>query len=383
MNKKIVQLTIVVIFSFIYQGCKHDLNKKMVSDVIGVKDFIITDTNRIDPNYGGFRLLNLRIWYPSEKNTINKNSKKSSYYYGIESIKAHSTYWSNEDINFVESIKANSFYNLQIAKSKTKFPLLIFSPSLGGNLSRYTYYAEQFAKNGFVVLAVNHLHESEFVFDKKSKLYETNQQFHDSLINLKIPEEISADRYRRVKGKRQKVLGEDLLFCLNEIENLNKTDFNSKIDLNKIGVYGHSIGGAAAIYASYLDNRIKAVVDIDGTPPSVALENGIDVPYMFIEDLTDYKNHVGYIKLHKRRNDFCKKNSANSYRVLFANTNHNSFLDLNYHLETDTIKKRKLLKVLDGSFLFMNNFFKSYLNEKDHNLNAYKSDSVEVFKFKK
>ena len=97
---------------------------------------------------------------------------------------------------------------------------------------------------------------------------------------LDIPSQISAEEYRSAKGIRQKVLGEDLIFSMEKI--LASPFFKDHIDKNQVGLFGHSMGGAAAIYAALLDKRIKAVVTMDGTPPSIALSNGLSVPFLFI-----------------------------------------------------------------------------------------------------
>lgn len=366
-------------------SCNRSIYKKKnsVNDTnISTKDFIISDSTRIDPNYKDYRILNMRVWYPSTKNYEAKKSN-TKYYYKINEAYAQLPNWSKSDVEQVNKIKTQSFKELTINNSEINYPLLIFSPSLAGNFSRYTFYFEELAKEGFIVAAINHKHESEFVIDKTRKVYPANLRFHDSLKNLKIPEEISAEIYRAAKDIRILTLAKDLIFSLDYLKLVNESEFNSKIDFSKVGVFGHSIGGAAAIYASYLDKRIKSVVNIDGTPPTKALNEGINVPFMLIEDLTDYKNHLGYSKVHKRRNDFCKINKEDSFRILLAETNHNSFLDINYRIEINLIRREQLGKPLKISRKYINYFFKTYLNDKNLSLREYRSDSLEVLVFKK
>ena len=133
------------------------------------------------------------------------------------------------------------------------------------------------------------------------------------------------------------------------MEEINTAEFEGRLDLEKIGAFGHSIGGAASIYTSLLDKRIKAVLDIDGTPPTAALESGMTVPFMFIEDLTDYENHEGYKKMHQRRAEFCEINSSESFRILIGGTNHNSFLDINYHSASDENEKGKSIRCVKSN----------------------------------
>jgi hypothetical protein len=61
----------------------------------------------------------------------------------------------------------------------------------------------------------------------------------------------------------------DLRFVLDQIERLNRDPnsiFDHQLDLKKIGAFGHSFGGAAAILAALQDTRILAVLNLDGSP---------------------------------------------------------------------------------------------------------------------
>ena len=144
------------------------------------------------------------------------------------------------------------------------------------------------------------------------------------------------------------------------------------------------VGGAAAVYCSILDSRIKVVINMDGTPPSVGLNNGIDIPYLFIEDLTDYKNHEGYATLYKRRSDFCERNRADSWRVLIKGLNHNSFMDVNYYLAENEMTTQSEKTNLDSIISYMDNFLNHYLlgNEELHMV-SFESENLEIIRFDK
>jgi dienelactone hydrolase len=48
-----------------------------------------------------------------------------------------------------------------------------------------------------------------------------------------------------------------------------------------IGLWGHSLGGAAALEACDLDARCTAAADLDGTPFGAATTAGLDKPVLF------------------------------------------------------------------------------------------------------
>lgn len=75
-------------------------------------------------------------------------------------------------------------------------------------------------------------------------------------------------------------------FVIDQIEKLNsgaiESQFKGKIDLDHIGAMGHSFGGATAFNATYLDQRIKAGVNMDGSLYEVENRDDINKPFMFI-----------------------------------------------------------------------------------------------------
>ena len=377
--------TVYFLTFFILSGCVRTMSNQ--SDIslanhsfIGTKQFIWEDTTRVDNYYGSIRKVNAQVWYPSIVN--DSLGIQSPYFLFYDKVVNKLDGWSDDDYESVENIKTNSILNASIKKPISKFPLVIFSPSLGGNLSYYTYYSEYLARHDYVVMGVNHLYESEVVISKENNVFTSKLRFHDSLKTLNIPDQITAERYREVKGKRQEILGLDLVFSMNQI--FNEPYFKNILDEDKIGAFGHSIGGAAVIYLSILDERIKAVIDLDGTPPTIALNEGIDVPFLFIEDLTDYRNHQGYAKLHKRRNDFCELNRDDAWRVLIGGFNHNSFLDTNYYLSDDENEIQQEEKNLNLVLDYMNKFFNSYLMDLEKmDLVSSHTDTLEVHKFSK
>jgi len=291
--------------------------------------------------------------------------------------------WNEKDYVTVSEIKTKSHLNYPISKEEKNYPILIFSPSLGGNTSYYNYYAEKLAQWGFIVVGVNHLYESEYVIGADKSVYPHNSTFHDSIENLKIPEQITSDQFRELKSERMKVLGDDIIFCLNQLELINPSNFENRINLNKVGGWGHSIGGAAVTYASILDNRILAVLNMDGTPPSVALNNGIDIPFMFLEDFTDYENHSGYKMQYDRRSDFCAKGNAIAYRILIEGINHNSFLDVDYYTAKDKNEQNDYEKRLSLFLEYMIIFYEHTLNREPIYLKDSKTDSLEIIVFAK
>jgi pimeloyl-ACP methyl ester carboxylesterase len=78
----------------------------------------------------------------------------------------------------------------------------------------------------------------------------------------------------------------DCRFVLDQLEQLNASDpsgtFRGRLDLERVGMFGHSLGGATALLLCHDDPRCKAGVNVDGAPIGRVIADGITQPFMFV-----------------------------------------------------------------------------------------------------
>ena len=78
----------------------------------------------------------------------------------------------------------------------------------------------------------------------------------------------------------------DIAFVLDRVGRLNASapsgKFTDRLDMTRVGVYGHSLGGAVAAQFCHEDTRCKAGIDIDGAPHGSVVEAGLRQPFMFL-----------------------------------------------------------------------------------------------------
>jgi predicted dienelactone hydrolase len=82
------------------------------------------------------------------------------------------------------------------------------------------------------------------------------------------------------------VWAKDVLFVMDQLGKLNTTPGNllsGHLDLTRLGVFGHSFGGATAAQVCHLDARCKAGIDIDGDLFGDVVQTGLDTPFMVIQ----------------------------------------------------------------------------------------------------
>jgi pimeloyl-ACP methyl ester carboxylesterase len=78
----------------------------------------------------------------------------------------------------------------------------------------------------------------------------------------------------------------DMGFALDQLERLNRPDasgrFTGRLDMQRVGVVGHSLGGATALQFCHDDSRCKAGIDVDGAPLGDVIKADLHQPFMFL-----------------------------------------------------------------------------------------------------
>ncbi|MFJ8039754.1 alpha/beta hydrolase [Kitasatospora sp. NPDC096147] len=151
-------------------------------------------------------------------------------------------------------------------------PLVLFSPGRTGIRAGATALAEELASRGFVVAAVDHTHDAAAV------------EFPDGrLVTGNLPAE--PEDWDAQDRKEVAVRAADLRFVADRLARLLPGTAG-----RPVGVFGHSLGGAAAAEALRQDRRFAAGLDLDGglfgsTVPAV----GLDRPFLLLTSLADHE----------------------------------------------------------------------------------------------
>jgi len=238
---------------------------------------------------------------------------------------------------------------------KDNFPLVIFSHGAFGyyqsNFSTYT----ELASHGYVVVSLDHPHHSFFTTDTKGKTIIVDKNFINTVMKVSN-EEVSHEESFEVTQEWLKLRTDDENFVLDTLktaensmkldnawytdDEINIMDVLSKIDMEKIGLMGHSLGGATSAKVGRERKDIDAVIDLDGTMfgDIVAVKDGKyeynKEPYPIpILDFTkaqdekykeDFKKENGYVYVNQNVLDHAKTGK----KVVFSNVEHMDFTDL-------------------------------------------------------
>lgn len=158
--------------------------------------------------------------------------------------------------------------------SGRQFPVLIFSHGFGSLPEFSTALIEDLASHGYVVAGVNHAYASLVCPLSNGR----SINFGPLIEQLK-------DNKR---DELVQVLADDIRYVLTQIEKLNRGDssgrFPGKLDMNRVGIFGHSIGGEAATVACSQDSRFRIGLSLDSSVGAFARKKHIQVPFLFLRE---------------------------------------------------------------------------------------------------
>jgi hypothetical protein len=157
--------------------------------------------------------------------------------------------------------RSNSHDDAPISDDGKPFPLLLFSPGLGGSPYDYSIQMEDLASYGNIVVAIEHVNDTLGVVLPTGKVLPYDGQLWNRFA--------STSSFETVKFYEERAIlwAKDLLFALEQCEALSldtRSPFYDAIDLNRVGAFGHSHGGRSAATACILDSRITACLNEDG-----------------------------------------------------------------------------------------------------------------------
>lgn len=182
----------------------------------------------------------------------------------------------------VNSVKTHSYENAPLTDVDAPYPVVLFMPGFGGMPWNYASLVEELASQGYVVFATFQPYHSVLTVFPNGRVVTGYVNPFDPPPN---PPETDWDLNLQVWSA-------DAEFVLDELVILNETDdmLAGMLDLEQIGMAGHSMGGRTGLWIAQNDDRVDAVINLDGPFDLVPdcllcqdlLEKPIDTPLLIM-----------------------------------------------------------------------------------------------------
>lgn len=280
-----------------------------------------------------------------------------------------------------DSVEAHSIDDAPLSPAPAPYPVLIFSTGYGRVPADYSVLAEDLASHGYVVAGIANTYSAPVVV------------FPDGRVARRAPEgalpETSPAVDKAAADRLVMLWAADAIFVINQMERLNAAPegrFSGRLDLTRLGVLGHSLGGATAAEVCSRDTRCQAGVDIDGWLFGDVVKVGLSPPFMFILSEPASPRLASVLEQSRpesaqaeaeagREIDAVYRSSAAGYKITLGGAGHFNFTDsallfspiMKITGELGPIDGRRGLEVTGD---YLRAFFGQYLNHENSALLA-------------
>ena len=325
-----------------------DLHKPTGPFAVGRTTFEWEEKGRLDefaPAAGVDRELVVWIWYPAVPGTGSP-----AEYLPPAWREALSRYGGVLMSDFLtrdlSQVRVHSREDAALAEDHRRYPVVILRAGLSAQVTGYTVLAEDLASHGYIVVAPDAAYRTTVVVFSNGRVVVRPAQYNLEL----MPESVQVAFGTRLA----KTWSEDLSFVIDKLTQFDRSPsgpFAGRLDLQRIGAVGHSLGGATAAYFCHDDQRCKAGIDLDGALFGPVVNDGLHQPFMFVlEDHSRVPDTAEVLK--DIRSMYARLPVQSRLKISLAGSNHFSFSDqmlLKSQLLLGLMRKLHVIGGLEGT----------------------------------
>jgi sugar lactone lactonase YvrE len=317
---------------------------------IGTTSWLVSDASRPESLDRGNakREVEVVAWYPSD---VGARGEPAPYLrWGLFEVQGFAELLrvGRSAYDHLAGVKTHALLDLPPAASPAKLPVIVFAAGYGGFGSAHTALFEDLASHGYAVLNVVHPYEEgaallsgnravSFVSDGKPRqpyLDVVNEWRKEDDTMAAVTSSTSADEQRRIlRGyfattpntvAAMKRWVDDTRLVLDRLSSLSSETaagmLARRLDMARIGVGGHSMGGVVAGEFCVEDGRCRAGLNLDGVPQfGRMIDRPLDRPFLMV-----YSARPGRLGA----SDVIYGRAKPYYRVDIVNTRHLDFSDM-------------------------------------------------------
>ncbi len=248
-----------------------------------------TDTTRAetyssDPN--AKRELMVQIWYPAQPTAVAQTIPYLDNFDVAIPAFADFLKMPSFALEHLRLIQTHSYGDAPIRNDGAPYPIVIYSHGYQGYRNASFNQMEALASSGYIAVAIDHPYASSFSVYSDGRVVLNNPDFLP-------PAGRDQPGDQEAREKMQATIVADQRFVMDQLELLNdgKLDprFAGKLDLQRMGITGVSLGGGATVWTCQLDDRCKAALIQDGwyePIPDAIIAEPLHQPSMFMQSET-------------------------------------------------------------------------------------------------
>jgi hypothetical protein len=324
------------------------------------------ETDDLAPSPGAKRQVFVWMWYPATRSATDVPAEYLPAQWRAALEGRLGTFMRTFFKRDTSLVRAHSLSDAAVSPERRTYPVVLLRAGGSALTTDFTTLAEDLASHGYFVVGFDAPYRSFVVVLADGRVITRSPAYNVENANGNLADPVI--------GKLLAMWTSDTAFVVGQLQRLNNDPsgrFGSRIDVQRLGMFGHSFGGATALQFCHEDVRCKAALDLDGIPFGSVVREGLTKPGMFL--LSDHSREMadpssGEV-LSEIQSIYDRLPAGRQYLAI-RTANHFSFSDqilLNSHVAM------RLLRVvgvggLDGrrglaiSADYVHTFFDVYLN---------------------
>ena len=291
---------------------------------IGTVSFQWTDPARLEAYTAApddQRTIMVQVWYPA---TPAKDAKTAPWMNRLDVAGPVIAGYLNLPSFFLDHaalVQTHSYADAPADGAEAAYPVVIYSHGWNGFRTINVNESEALASQGYIAVAVDHTYGAMVTV------------FGDGQVALNNPaalpdrDVVGPAEYTRATQQLEATYAGDLEFALDQLARVNSGEIagplTGKLDLSRVGVYGHSTGGGATVVFCAADDRCDAAFGQDpwvGPVPDDVIAAGLRQPFlaMMSETWSTGENTA-------RLDTLQAAGAGDNYRLVIAGTKHYDF----------------------------------------------------------
>ena len=244
------------------------------------------ETDELAPSPGAKREVVAWIWYPAAATTSATPVEYLPAPWRLAATQHSGVLMSQFLTRDLSLVRAHGTSDPDISSEQHTYPVVIMRAGGGALTTDYTTLAEDLASHGYIVVGFDAPYRTSIVVFPDKRVV-TRPPAYD-------PENLQSDQADRLINRLLPMWTSDTKFVVSQLQHVNAGDpsgkFTGRLDMQRLGMFGHSFGGATALQFCHDDPRCKAGIDIDGAPYGSVVQEGLKQPFMFI--LSDHSREL-------------------------------------------------------------------------------------------
>jgi predicted dienelactone hydrolase len=279
---------------------------------VGTTTWRLTDRSRKETlAAAGFRSVEVLAWYPAAP---RRGALAPYLREGVAEVRPFAKLFGAPETAFdgLADVQTHAELDAAPAPEPATFPLLVFSHGYTGVPSSYTALLEELASHGYVVLSIVHPYEATAATLTDGRVVSMNgadgkfvpgvqQVFtewgaEDKTMAAVTRASTDADRMTLLRGylgglrrtdEAVRRWVQDTRLVLDRLSSLPKStvagQLAARVDMKRMGAFGHSMGGVTAAAFCLEDKRCRAALNLDGIPQYGSLiDSSLGRPFLMV-----------------------------------------------------------------------------------------------------